>query len=996
MRGFAAEAAMFDESAADSIGHEPRLAPRDELIFLLHTAAEIEHALMVQYLFAWFSLRTGDQTLTDDQRTLVGNWASAIFQVAKEEMGHLITVQNLLRSIGGPLNLEREDMPFRSMLYPFPFQLEPLSKHSLAKYVFAEMPAESEMDPQYAEVVAEARRNVPSDDQLNHVGVLFARILELIDEVPTEVFHNERPGFQAAFDDWAGGDSAVIVETIRSKSDAKRAVEEIAEQGEGMTSPAPDSLQDSHFETFFGIYNEFPGDGSWSPVYPIPDNVNTLQLESDDVEPDLIDEVLRQGSITHAKSRLFAQLFNQRYRMLLLSLMHTLSIEADNVDGTESGRGDVRGWVFNEMYGLTAIANLLVKSPLTTAGDGNVAAAPFELPYTLAIPDQKRDRWRMHIDLFDSSNLLTDKLGAMGLSENEQEIVDDVKDRDEQSRARVYEICPDISPELKVASLRIFPPIAIARVGSAEEPLDNFELVAAGTGYREIRPTETLIVDRVSGEIRESRIPNQIRFKDDNKVRPVAPFLEVWIQTMEGGDYQPLTDAMIRDLGAEGSWRVRVANLKAWRRTGDVGDRVTYDTGEFTHFRPIELPGDAPNFKVGKTISFGSVQAIKPTEDFPEVRLRFTPAAGKVFGSDNGDPNIADDVYDSGQGGWKGFPEDGIDYPVTTLPGGIHANSENGSLGYLDDTCDGIVEFTLVVGDQTHTAQARVSSGPPDYAPDSLPVRNLTDDLEQMLLGMQIGSENSIVAVRELVRRALEAIRLMNTTRMNDRGMAAHDTGTGRALEPIFRPTTRAAYSTVLGFHQRALETLEEVSSSSEPATRNRARGFLERFQQILRRYDQVGDLTDAGRQKMPAMMRGSDGRHLAVTRRLIAHVERALGQLSGGPTVTPEQAMLDLIASKMFGQIQHSAIPVGGGTLADLFDTPSMLLQYLRTAKVTGNQIPEVNDRPLITPQSLSESAFLTLVTDPRHPMQSRFSSDDVAVIEAWIMSLPFPGPIA
>jgi hypothetical protein len=36
---------------------DPRLAPGDEVIFLLHTAAEVEHALLVQYLYAGWSLK---------------------------------------------------------------------------------------------------------------------------------------------------------------------------------------------------------------------------------------------------------------------------------------------------------------------------------------------------------------------------------------------------------------------------------------------------------------------------------------------------------------------------------------------------------------------------------------------------------------------------------------------------------------------------------------------------------------------------------------------------------------------------------------------------------------------------------------------------------------------------------------------------------------------------------------------------------------------------
>jgi len=56
-------------------------------------------------------------------------------------MGHLATVQNLLTTIGGPLSFDREDYPIIDPeLWPFPFQLEPLTKKSLAKYVLAEMP----------------------------------------------------------------------------------------------------------------------------------------------------------------------------------------------------------------------------------------------------------------------------------------------------------------------------------------------------------------------------------------------------------------------------------------------------------------------------------------------------------------------------------------------------------------------------------------------------------------------------------------------------------------------------------------------------------------------------------------------------------------------------------------------------------------------------------------------------------------------------------------
>src|SRR5215216_5669538 len=117
----------------------PAMSPRDEAIFLLHTAAEIEHALMVQYLYAAWSL-------PPQAPMAVQRWRRDILQVAREEMAHFASVQNLLRFVGGPLNFDREDFPFRTELYPFPFRLERLSRVSLARYVTAEMPAQPDVD----------------------------------------------------------------------------------------------------------------------------------------------------------------------------------------------------------------------------------------------------------------------------------------------------------------------------------------------------------------------------------------------------------------------------------------------------------------------------------------------------------------------------------------------------------------------------------------------------------------------------------------------------------------------------------------------------------------------------------------------------------------------------------------------------------------------------------------------------------------------------------
>ncbi|MGH8574981.1 MAG: hypothetical protein ACREX8_20790, partial [Gammaproteobacteria bacterium] len=312
---------------------------------------------------------------------------------------------------------------------------------------------------------------------------------------------------------------------------------------------------------------------------------------------------------------------------------------------------------------------------------------------------------------------------------------------------------------------------------------------------------------------------------------------------------------------------MQVANHKVFRRTGDEADKVEADSGEFSDHTSRPLPGVCANFWPGNTIPFGHVQYIKPTEAHPEVRLRFTPAAGYVYGASRtsppagppADPNLRAVVYDAspGRGTWLGYDDAGLGI---TVPGRIYARDSQGSRGYLDDGCDGFVRVTLTVGGQTLSAYGRVGVGPPTYAPDAVPIRTVADELEQALFGPTVSpaeatAEGTPERVEEIIRRAFETVRLMNTAAMNSSGMVFHDEGEGRRRDPIM------AAALVDGV------ALENLHQSLLVALRS---GTAPWFADALRNYDEVGDLSDRGRRKMPAMMRGADGRHLTLTRRQI------------------------------------------------------------------------------------------------------------------------------
>ena len=130
---------------------------------------------MAQYLYAAYSL--GGPQVPAAHRKQVAGWQEVILGIAKEEMAHLISVQNVLRLIGGPLNLAREDFPWISPFFPFPFTLEPLTLDSLAKYVYAESSAD------WAGPLAdEVRRRVDAEAPSPHrVSALFNELIPLVE-----------------------------------------------------------------------------------------------------------------------------------------------------------------------------------------------------------------------------------------------------------------------------------------------------------------------------------------------------------------------------------------------------------------------------------------------------------------------------------------------------------------------------------------------------------------------------------------------------------------------------------------------------------------------------------------------------------------------------------------------------------------------------------------------------------------------------------------------
>src|SRR5262245_4672969 len=237
---------------------------REALIYMLCEAAELEHGIMCQYLFAAFSLKQReDEGLSADVLEAVRRWRKAIAHVATEEMLHLALVQNLLSAIGAAPHLARPNLPAPARHYPAGVNLTlvPFGEPALRHFIFLERPEGMELKgaegidaPVHEAVPLMAERDiVPQPQDFATVGHLYRSIEHGIDHL-AEKFGERNlfvgPPRAQATSDYFHWPELVAVTDLAS---AHRAIDTILEQGEG----ARGDWQDAHFGQFVKILDEY-------------------------------------------------------------------------------------------------------------------------------------------------------------------------------------------------------------------------------------------------------------------------------------------------------------------------------------------------------------------------------------------------------------------------------------------------------------------------------------------------------------------------------------------------------------------------------------------------------------------------------------------------------------------------------------------------------------------------------------------------------------------
>ncbi|MBI2320137.1 MAG: hypothetical protein HYU75_24835 [Betaproteobacteria bacterium] len=158
--------------------------PYLELVRLLHEAAEIEHSLMIQYLYCAFSVKP-------IYAGVVGYGApntNDLLGVCIQEMQHLGKVNQFLVALGAAPTLVREDFPYEPEIYPFRFNLEPASRASLAKYAWTEAPlgatdVRNAKTPADRAFCVELVRALDGGVRPNYVGSLYDAVIAAVEEL---------------------------------------------------------------------------------------------------------------------------------------------------------------------------------------------------------------------------------------------------------------------------------------------------------------------------------------------------------------------------------------------------------------------------------------------------------------------------------------------------------------------------------------------------------------------------------------------------------------------------------------------------------------------------------------------------------------------------------------------------------------------------------------------------------------------------------------------
>ena len=371
---------------------------RKELTYLLSQAAELEHGLMCEYLYAAFSLKsTAGPGLRADQLAAVGRWRGMIFGIAGEEMLHWAMVQNLLAAVGSAPYVSRPHMPHQARGYPPGVQVRllPFGEAALEHFVYLERPegmegADAEGFQPAGPPLPPMRPGeiIPRGQDFATVGHLYRSIERGLAHLADKLGEGRLfigPAFQQAGETAFGWPD---LRPITGLAGASRAIERIVEQGEG----ARGDWADAHYGRFLAVLEDYramrAADPAFEPAHPV---AAAAVRGVEGFEPDVyISDPVTGGC---------SDLFNAVYELLLQMIARYFAFGHE----TPGQRQVLAHTAVDLMFGaIKPLGLLLAALPVGPDHPGVTAGASFQLPYRASfLLPRRRSAWLRFAERLD-------------------------------------------------------------------------------------------------------------------------------------------------------------------------------------------------------------------------------------------------------------------------------------------------------------------------------------------------------------------------------------------------------------------------------------------------------------------------------------------------------------------------------------------------------------------------------------------------------------------
>lgn len=376
---------------------------REQLLYVLAEASEIEHNLMCCYLFAAFSLKTGaDEGLDVTELDAARRWRHTIMSVAVEEMTHLVLVANLTTALGGATHFTRPNFPVGAGLYPsgVVVRLAPFDRNTLQHFVYLERPEGHEVPDgtgfassfDYVRETVSSRCMPSAQDYLT-VGHLYRALREGI------IAMVERLGEAGTFIGDPGaqvGPAIVSLPGLSAVADLKSAlaaIDTVVLQGEGTASGG----RGSHYGRFLAITQEYdalvarnPGFVPHRPVAtsPVmrrpPDPRDKVFVDAAEAAKVLDAANAVYGLMLRCLAQAFGRSGSQEFRS---------QASGNNESGSQDEQRVLLDCAIELMFAITPLAEALTALPASKQHPGVNAGITFAMLRDIARMPQGTAEW---------------------------------------------------------------------------------------------------------------------------------------------------------------------------------------------------------------------------------------------------------------------------------------------------------------------------------------------------------------------------------------------------------------------------------------------------------------------------------------------------------------------------------------------------------------------------------------------------------------------------